>query len=78
VDRYLWIAEAARRLKVSQKTTRKWFDEDVPEQGEPKDTSRSVRLDGFRIPGSGYRRLTTESVEALALDLHGDRTVKAH
>lgn len=78
MDRYVWIAEAARRLGVSQKTARKWFDGDNPE-GEGVEPAplkgRTVRLGGFRIPGSGYRRLTSESVDALARELHGSPTV---
>lgn len=77
MDRYMWIAEAAGVLRVSQKTARKWFDEDNPTEGPPAATTRATRLTGFRIPGSGYRRLETDSVEALARELHGSPTVNA-
>lgn len=65
MDGYLWITEAASELKVSTKTVRKWFD-----SGE---SVHGVTLEGFRLPGSGYRRLTAESVERLRDALHNPR-----
>lgn len=56
---YLQVGEAAARLKVSDTTIREWFD--------------SKRLDGFLMPGSGYRRITRESVERLHAEMHGGR-----
>jgi excisionase family DNA binding protein len=54
---HMWVSEAADRLKVSDTTVRDWFD--------------SGKLDGFKVDGSGYRRITTESVEALYRKMHG-------
>ena len=56
---YLQVGEAAARLKVSDTTVREWFD--------------SGLLNGFTMVGSGYRRITRESVESLYAEMHGGR-----
>lgn len=56
---YMQTAEAADRLGVCQTVVRKWFD--------------AKKLDGYKIPDSGYRRITRESVERVRAQMHGER-----
>lgn len=56
---YLWVHEAQDRLRLGETKVRQLFDAGV--------------LEGFRIPGSGYRRITAESVERLSAEMHGPR-----
>lgn len=53
----LGVGEASRRLGLGQQTVRNLFD-----GGE---------LEGIKLVGSGYRRITPESVEALYLRMQG-------
>lgn len=55
---HMWTAEAADRLGVSQTVVRNWFD--------------AGKLDGFKIPESGYRRITVESVERKRAEMRGE------
>lgn len=57
---HLWTAEAAQRLGVSETVVRRLFD--------------AGKLDGFKIPESGYRRITPESVERVRAEMRGDTT----
>lgn len=55
---HLWVREAADRLKVGETKVREWFDDGT--------------LKGFKLPESGYRRITRESVEELYREIHGE------
>lgn len=55
---HLWVAESAERLGVGETKIREWFDDGT--------------LKGFKIPGSGYRRITRESVERLRREMRGE------
>lgn len=55
---YLWVHEAQERLGIGESLVRKLFD--------------SGRLEGFRTPGSGHRRITAESVERMRIEIHGE------
>jgi DNA repair protein RadD len=55
---YMWTAEAAERLGVSETTVREWMD--------------SGRLKGMKLPGSGYRRYLRESVERVRAEMRGE------
>lgn len=63
---HMWVAQAAKRLKVGTKLVRRWFDGDEA-------TGEKPSLDGFRLPGSGYRRITVASVERKYREIHGEQ-----
>lgn len=56
---YLWTADAAEMLGVSETLARKLFDD-----GE---------IAGFKIPRSGYRRFDRESVERMRDEMRKER-----
>ena len=49
---YASVSQVAKIFGISVSTVRKWFDGGV--------------LEGFRLPDTGYRRITLASVERLA------------
>lgn len=55
---YMQTAEAAERLGVSETTVRDWLD--------------SGRIEGWKLPGSGYRRYLKASVERVRAEMRGE------
>ncbi|HVH89925.1 MAG TPA: helix-turn-helix domain-containing protein [Candidatus Acidoferrum sp.] len=56
---YLWTADAAEMLGVSETVARKLFDDG--------------KIEGFKIPESGYRRFSRESVERVRDEMRRER-----